>query len=154
MPAAPASPSAPASAPPAAAEGTPLTITLPPNVLAALRGRAAARDRTPEEEAAAAIAASVDILLPKPPPQIDPDDDWRNDPEWVAWVERVRATAPPLPDPPEPGLAEYLANNPGVETGLTDEESFAFWKTIRSDGAGSEDAREGGETRPVTREAA
>ena len=118
----------------------PLTIDLPPDVLAALRGRAAARNRTPEEEAAVAVAASLDVLLHPPEPPAAPHEDWRDDPEAVAWVESVRATAPPLPPaPPGESLQEYLRRTPGVESSMSPGEWSAYWETLERDGEGRPD---------------
>ena len=152
----------------------PLTIDLPPEVLAALRGRAAARNRTVEQEAAAALAASVDRLL-NPPPPPDPADlwpggDWRNDPGAVAWVESVRAAAP-VPPPaksPEGSLRDSpregggAAADPGIEwpptgidpdggvdVGMSPAEWDAYWWTLEYDGeaaaAEAENRRDGAE---------
>ena len=126
----------------------PLTIDLPPEVLAALRGRAAARGRTPQEEAAVAVAVSLDVLLHPPEPPGDPDDDWRDDPEAVAWVESVRTN---VKQPPEPtaeqaeALAEFLASDPGVEdAGMSNVEWRAYWETLERDGEGRPDLDQSG----------
>ena len=118
----------------------PLTIDLPPAVLDALKGRAAARNRSPEQEAAVAVAASLDILLnpPAPPDPADlwPGGDWRNDAEAVAWVESVRAAAPvpPTAKPPEGSLQDYLRENEGVDVGMSPVEWDAYWWTLEYDG--------------------
>ena len=115
----------------------PLSIDLPPDVLAALQGRAAARGRTAEEEAAAAVAASVDVLLdpPDPPGEDFPGGDWRNDPEAVALVERIRANrnATPPPDPEPGALAEYLRTHEGVDVGMSWQEWRHYWQTRELD---------------------
>ena len=128
----------------------PLTIDLPPDVLAALRGRAAARGRTPEEEALAALAASVDVLFNPPAPQ--PDDDRRTDPGAVAPAERLRADAhpPPPAKPPEGSLADYLRTHEGVEDDLSDAEWDAYWWTLEFDGEAALAGRGGFGRQPTT----
>ena len=138
----------------------PLTIDLPPDVLAALRGRAAARGRTPEEEARVALAASVDVLFNPPAPQAGdgrgggPDGDRRTDPGAVAPAGRLRADVkqPPVPTAEQAeALAEFLASDLGVEDAeMSDAEWRAYWETLERDGEGRPEIDQSGRgDRPV-----
>ena len=124
----------------------PLTIDLPPAVLDALKGRAAARNRSPEQEAAVAVAASLDVLLNQPAAPPDDGDDRGTDPETVAWLNAIRATALPPPETPPDwpppaaeSLQDYLRRSPGVETEMSPGEWAAYWETLERDGEGRPD---------------
>ena len=95
------------------------------------------------------------MLLNPPEPPGDPNDDWRDDPEAVAWVKSVRATAPPPPATPPDWPPLDLDPEGGVETDMTPAEWNAYWETLERDGEGRPDVEpDAGQTRGNDRAAA
>ena len=120
----------------------PLSIDLPPDVLAALKGRAAARGRTAEEEAAVAVAEALDVFFNPPPPApspLSPEEEARFHAEALARIEEHRRLHPPdwsRVERAEQSLAEVLREREkeGAAAGISRQEWRHYWKTLELDG--------------------
>ena len=89
----------------------PLTIEVPPDLLATLQRRAAVHERTVEEEAAAVLAGTAPpVATPSAPASFVPVDaeTWRDDPELAAAIEKARRTPSIPPRMPTADLGEVL----------------------------------------------